>query len=177
MTSKRINARDGANTSATIGAIIGVCALTLVGISLSCRSSPQPVHEAKTQAQRDHEWALELRESYARPPAEWPAPAYMAQAPYRELGLVPKPAPTSDPAVSAKVALGRALTARPGILCLDEPLSALDDETRGEMYELLEKVQQATGVTTLHVTHNLHEAEQLADRILLLRNGKVECQK
>jgi len=73
-----------------------------------------------------------------------------------------------------RVALGRALAARPGILCLDEPLSALDDETRGEMYELLEKVQQTTGVTTLHVTHNLREAEQLADRILLLKNGKVE---
>lgn len=73
-----------------------------------------------------------------------------------------------------RVALGRALAARPGILCLDEPLSALDDETRIEMYQLLAKVQQATGVTTLHVTHNLAEAEQLADRILLLKNGKVE---
>jgi len=73
-----------------------------------------------------------------------------------------------------RVALGRALAARPGILCLDEPLSALDDETRREMYELLEKVQQNTGVTILHVTHNLDEAEQLADRILRLQNGKVE---
>ena len=73
-----------------------------------------------------------------------------------------------------RVALGRALAARPGILCLDEPLSALDDETRREMYELLEKVQENTGVTILHVTHNLEEAEQLADRILRLQNGKVE---
>lgn len=74
-----------------------------------------------------------------------------------------------------RVALGRALSARPRILCLDEPLSALDDETRREMYELLEKVQQNTGVTILHVTHNLDEARQLADRILLLQDGKVEC--
>ncbi len=73
-----------------------------------------------------------------------------------------------------RVALGRALSARPGVLCLDEPLSALDDETRREMYELLEHVQQSTSVTILHVTHNLEEAEQLADRILLLRNGRVE---
>ena len=73
-----------------------------------------------------------------------------------------------------RVALGRALSARPGVLCLDEPLSALDDETRREMYELLEHVQQSTSVTILHVTHNLEEAEKLADRILLLRGGKVE---
>jgi molybdate/tungstate transport system ATP-binding protein len=73
-----------------------------------------------------------------------------------------------------RVALGRALSAQPTVLCLDEPLSALDDETRQEMYELLEHVQQSTRVTILHVTHNLEEAEQLADRILLLRNGRVE---
>ena len=76
-----------------------------------------------------------------------------------------------------RVALGRALSARPGVLCLDEPLSALDDETRREMYELLENVRQSTSVTILHVTHNLDEAEQLADRIFLLRNGKVECRE
>jgi molybdate/tungstate transport system ATP-binding protein len=76
-----------------------------------------------------------------------------------------------------RVALGRALSARPGVLCLDEPLSALDDETRREMYELLENVRQRTRVTILHVTHNLDEAEQLADKIFLLRNGKVECRE
>ena len=73
-----------------------------------------------------------------------------------------------------RVALGRALSAQAGILCLDEPLTALDDETRREMYALLMNVQQSTGVTILHVTHNLEEAEQLADSIFLLRNGKVE---
>jgi ABC-type sugar transport system ATPase subunit len=76
-----------------------------------------------------------------------------------------------------RVALGRALSAQPGVLCLDEPLSALDDETRQEMYELLEHVQKTTNVTILHVTHNLGEAEQLADRIFLLRHGKVECRE
>jgi ABC-type sugar transport system ATPase subunit len=73
-----------------------------------------------------------------------------------------------------RVALGRALSAQPGILCLDEPLSALDDETKRGMFDLLEKVQQTTGVTILHVTHNLEEAERLADKIFLLQNGKVE---
>ena len=76
-----------------------------------------------------------------------------------------------------RVALGRALSARPGVLCLDEPLSALDDETRQEIYELLEHVRQSTRVTILHVTHNLEEAERLADRIFLLRDGKVESKR
>ena len=76
-----------------------------------------------------------------------------------------------------RVALGRALSVRPGILCLDEPLNALDDETREGMQRLLADVQQSTGVTILHVTHNRDEAEQLADRILVLREGQVVCQK
>ena len=76
-----------------------------------------------------------------------------------------------------RVALGRALSVRPGILCLDEPLNALDDDTRQEMYKLLGEVRRSTGVTMLHVTHNREEAEQLADRILVLRDGKMVGQK
>ncbi len=72
---------------------------------------------------------------------------------------------------SQRVALGRALASRPGILCLDEPLSALDDETRQEMHGLLQAVRTRTGVTALHVTHHLRDAEKLADRILLLEKG------
>jgi ABC-type nitrate/sulfonate/bicarbonate transport system ATPase subunit len=56
-------------------------------------------------------------------------------------------------------------------------LNALDDETRQGMYELLTEVQRSTGVTILHVTHNLEEAGKLADRILWLQNGKVQCRK
>ena len=73
-----------------------------------------------------------------------------------------------------RVALGRALSARPGVLCLDEPLNALDHETRQGMCRLLSEVQRSTGVTILHVTHNLEEAGQLADIILHLQDGKVE---
>jgi molybdate/tungstate transport system ATP-binding protein len=72
-----------------------------------------------------------------------------------------------------RVALGRALSARPGILCMDEPLSALDDATRDEMYALLESVRGKTGVTTLHITHNRAEAIRLADLVLLLENGTI----
>src|SRR5262249_38668168 len=72
-----------------------------------------------------------------------------------------------------RVALGRALSFGPPVLLLDEPLSALDDETRAEMYTLLRSVQRLTGVTALHVTHSLAEAKALADRILLLKDGAV----
>jgi ABC-type sugar transport system ATPase subunit len=73
-----------------------------------------------------------------------------------------------------RVALGRALSFRPAVLLLDEPLSALDEETREEMCQLLASVRNHTGVTTLHITHNPGEAERLADRLFLLRDGRVE---
>ena len=72
-----------------------------------------------------------------------------------------------------RVALGRALAVKPGILLLDEPLGALDDQTREEMYALLQTVRTATGVTTLHVTHNHEEAERLADVFLALEAGVI----
>jgi len=72
-----------------------------------------------------------------------------------------------------RVVLGRALAMRPGILLLDEPLSALDDDTRQEIYELLRSIRRQEPVTVLHVTHNRAEAECLADRTFELRNGAI----
>jgi ABC-type sugar transport system ATPase subunit len=72
-----------------------------------------------------------------------------------------------------RVALGRALACRPGILCLDEPLSALDEETRGEMYGVLRAVREHTGVTALHVTHNRAEACALGNCCFFLRDGTI----
>jgi len=72
-----------------------------------------------------------------------------------------------------RVALGRALSFRPHILLLDEPLAALDQETRGEMQELLQSVRRSTDLTTLHVTHDSGEAKLLADRLLVVADGKI----
>ena len=72
-----------------------------------------------------------------------------------------------------RVALGRALAYRPPILFLDEPLSALDDETRGQMYELLRKVRLHHDVTAVHITHNMTEAAKLGDRLLRFENGQI----
>ncbi|MCX7885626.1 MAG: ATP-binding cassette domain-containing protein, partial [Verrucomicrobiae bacterium] len=72
-----------------------------------------------------------------------------------------------------RVALGRALAAHPPVLLLDEPLSALDEETRGDMYALLRSVRARTGVTVLHVTHSPTDAEQLADMVFRLQDGRI----
>jgi ABC-type sugar transport system ATPase subunit len=74
---------------------------------------------------------------------------------------------------SQRVALGRALAFRPGVLLLDEPLSALDEDTRAGMYGLLRSVQRQTGVTTLHVTHSRAEARALADRLFVFEQGAL----
>jgi len=72
-----------------------------------------------------------------------------------------------------RVALGRALAFQPEILCLDEPLSSLDEDTRDEMYDLLVSVQKQTGVTVLHVTHSREAARRLSTRTFLLENGTI----
>ncbi|MCL4110602.1 UNVERIFIED_CONTAM: hypothetical protein GTU68_060493 [Idotea baltica] len=72
-----------------------------------------------------------------------------------------------------RVALARALSFKPHILCLDEPLSALDDDTKEEMFELLEKLIQELNVTILHVSHSKMEAKRLASKVLLMENGKI----
>jgi molybdate transport system ATP-binding protein len=72
-----------------------------------------------------------------------------------------------------RVALGRALAARPDTLLLDEPLTALDDETREGMFALLESVRKRSPVTLLHVTHSREEARRLADKVFVLRGGAV----
>ena len=72
-----------------------------------------------------------------------------------------------------RVALGRALAHEPAVLCLDEPLSALDEELHEEMCGLLEHVHRETGVTILHITHSPSEAQRLAGCHFRMADGKV----
>lgn len=72
-----------------------------------------------------------------------------------------------------RVALGRALSFRPRVLVLDEPLSALDRDSRADACALLETVQAHTGATFLHITHDRAEAARLADRLFAIEDGAV----
>jgi ABC-type sugar transport system ATPase subunit len=74
---------------------------------------------------------------------------------------------------SQRVALGRALSFCPEVLLLDEPLSALDAETRLATQELLRNLNKITGVTVLHVTHNQEEADALGDCCIRLIKDKA----
>jgi putative spermidine/putrescine transport system ATP-binding protein len=73
-----------------------------------------------------------------------------------------------------RVALARALAIEPRVLLLDEPLSALDAKVRLQLREQIRTLQQRLGTTTLFVTHDQEEALSMADRVGVMRQGKLE---
>ncbi len=73
-----------------------------------------------------------------------------------------------------RVAIGRAIVRKPKVLLLDEPLSNLDAQLRIRMKEEMRRIHSQLGVTTLYVTHDQSEAMTLADRIAVMRDGRVE---
>lgn len=72
-----------------------------------------------------------------------------------------------------RVALARALVSRPRLLALDEPLGALDALTRIEMQSLIERVWREQGFTAVLVTHDVAEALALADRVVVIEDGRI----
>ncbi len=72
-----------------------------------------------------------------------------------------------------KVALARAIVRTPEVLLLDEPLSALDEKFREQMRIEFLRIQRALNVTTVYVTHDQREAMTLADRIVIMKDGKI----
>ncbi|ACZ40033.1 ABC transporter ATP-binding protein [Sphaerobacter thermophilus] len=73
-----------------------------------------------------------------------------------------------------RVALARAMVFRPPVLLMDEPLGALDKKLREEMQVEIKRIQESTGITTVYVTHDQEEALTLSDRIVVMRNGRIE---
>ena len=72
-----------------------------------------------------------------------------------------------------RVALARALIIKPKILLLDEPLSALDPETREEIREYIKEIRKILKFTAIHVTHDFVEAVDLGDRMAVMFNGEI----
>jgi putative spermidine/putrescine transport system ATP-binding protein len=73
-----------------------------------------------------------------------------------------------------RVALARALAIEPRVLLLDEPLSALDAQVRGQIREEIRRIQLELGITTLFVTHDQEEAMAISDRVGVMSHGKLE---
>ena len=72
-----------------------------------------------------------------------------------------------------RVSLARALAVEPRAVLLDEPLSAVDAETKSSILDYLRRVHKETGVTAIHVTHDQLEAASVAERIGVMRNGSL----
>ena len=73
-----------------------------------------------------------------------------------------------------RVALARALAIRPQVLLLDEPLSALDAKVRAQLRDEIRRIQLEVGITTLFVTHDQEEALAIADRVGVMKDGRLE---
>jgi sulfate transport system ATP-binding protein len=73
-----------------------------------------------------------------------------------------------------RMALARALAVKPEVLLLDEPFAALDAQVRGELRSWVRSLQREMGITTILVTHDQIEAMEVADRIVILNEGRIE---
>ena len=72
-----------------------------------------------------------------------------------------------------RIALARALAAKPSVLLLDEPLSALDPESRDDLRRVIRRTQQQRGLSMVYVTHDRVEAAEISDRVAVLLDGAV----
>jgi ABC-type sugar transport system ATPase subunit len=176
--------RTGSGKTSVLEAIAGLRPLTAGRVVLDGRDVtrlppaargvgyvPQDAALFQTLTVRDHlAFALVVR----RAPAEQVKRRVVELAGWLGLAhlLDRRPAGLSG-GEAQRVALGRALSFGPPFLLLDEPLGALDEETREEMLALLDGLRRSGEVTVLHVTHSRREAERLGDVILTLEAGTV----
>ena len=73
-----------------------------------------------------------------------------------------------------RVAIGRALLSAPRLLLMDEPLAALDEERKAEILPYIERLRDEVGVPVVYVSHSVAEVARLADRVVLMKDGRVE---
>ncbi|CZT33240.1 molybdenum ABC transporter ATP-binding protein [Rhizobium sp. 9140] len=92
------------------------------------------------------------------------------------LGIAPllaRPTTNLSGGEKQRVAIGRALLARPRLLLMDEPLAALDEARKAEILPYLQRLRDETDIPVLYVSHSVTEVTQLADRVLMIENGRL----
>src|SRR4030088_1018014 len=169
--------RSGCGKSTLLRLIAGLETITAGTISLGEDARPEDVR-VMFQEPRLLPWArvlsnveVGLGRDRASPDAQLRAEKTLA-----EVGLDDKrgqwPAMLSG-GQKQRVALARALVSHPRVLAFDEPLGALDALTRISMQRLLERVWRDQAFTAILVTHDVSEAVALADRVLVIENGRI----
>ena len=169
--------RSGCGKSTLLRLIAGLETITAGTISLGEDARPEDVR-VMFQEPRLLPWARVLSNvevGLGRERASADAQA-RAESALVEVGLADKR--SEWPAVLSggqkqRVALARALVSQPRVLAFDEPLGALDALTRISMQRLLERVWHDQGFTAILVTHDVAEAVALADRVLVIEDGRI----
>jgi len=169
--------RSGCGKSTLLRLIAGLETITSGTISLGEDARPEDVR-VMFQEPRLLPWARVLSNVEVGLGRERHSPDAQARAESAlvEVGLAEKR--TQWPAVLSggqkqRVALARALVSQPRVLAFDEPLGALDALTRISMQRLLERVWHDQGFTAILVTHDVAEAVALADRVLVIEDGRI----
>lgn len=124
---------------------------------------------------RNVAFGLDVRKDRDRPPAAQIAARVDELLALVELGGLADRYPAQlSGGQRQRVALARALAVAPRVLLLDEPFGALDATVRKALRKELRRIHDATGVTTIFVTHDQEEALGLADRVAILNHGRIE---
>ena len=89
-------------------------------------------------------------------------------------GLLDQAVTTLSGGQRQRVAIARALLSQPRLLCMDEPLSALDWRAKSELLALIDALAQETRIPVLFITHSPLEVERLADRVIFMNDGRIE---
>jgi sulfate transport system ATP-binding protein len=120
-------------------------------------------------------FGLKVRPSSTRPPSAEIRKRAMELLDLVQLGGLEKRFPQQlSGGQRQRVALARALAIEPRVLLLDEPFGALDAQVRKELRKWLREIHDKTGHTTVFVTHDQEEALELADRLVVMSQGKIE---
>ena len=120
-------------------------------------------------------FGLKVRKSSRRPPAEEIRRRAMELLDLVQLKGMENRYPTQlSGGQRQRVALARAMAVEPNVLLLDEPFGALDAQVRKDLRRWLREIHDRTGHTTVFVTHDQEEALELADRVVVMSQGKIE---